>query len=178
MKSLLTLQWVYSVSWLWQKSGSRSTHRPSTQLTEHSAACWVTPLPFSHGIAPIPALIFRRLRSCEKLHTNRQEKKKIMVVLNSFLHKHKIEWLFIPPFDFVYGNILSRHPSIFFFLYLKCSYILGSAPSSNFFYLKSSLLGHKPPNQGSQTQAWRCWSTLETLDIQLKTTVDWWCQQN
>lgn len=78
-----------------QLSGSRSRRGPSAQLTGGSSACWVTPPPFSHSIAPIPALIFRSLRSCEKLHANR-EKKKIMVVQNSFLYKHKTEWNFLP----------------------------------------------------------------------------------
>lgn len=89
-----------------QTSGSRSRHGPSAQLTEDSAACWVTPLPFSHSIALIPALIFRSLRSCEKLHANR-EKKKFMVVQNSFVYKHKREWNF---FTFAKrGGFGSRH---------------------------------------------------------------------
>lgn len=33
--------------------------------------------------------------------------------------------------------------------------------------------GCKPPIRGSQTQAWRSSSSLGTLDVQLKTTMDW-----
>lgn len=88
----LTGQPARSGNQLRQTGGNRSRHGPSAQLTECNAACWVTPLPFSRSIAPIPALIFRSLRLCEKLHANRE--KKFMVVQNSFLYKHKTEWNF------------------------------------------------------------------------------------
>lgn len=108
--------WQFSQPAQWTGCGrgvdAEARTDPSTQLMEHSTACWVTPLPFSHGIAPIPALIFRSLRSCEKLRANR-ERKKIMVAQNSFLDKHKVEWNIFPlilfmvifyiPVHFVFG---------------------------------------------------------------------------
>lgn len=145
------IRWQLSQPAQWAGCGRRVEAEARTD-PRHS--WWNTALPAEslRSLSAAASLPFQRwyLEACGFVKSYMQTKteKKVVIVQNSFLYKHQTQW-----------NLFTW-------------------PLRNVFHLKSCRFSRKPPNWRSQTEAWRCWSSMETLDTQLKTTVGWWRQQN